>query len=156
MTTSTHKCGKWHWFRHQANLERNGSSLSKQMVPNIKENARSGIALQGTDREGNFFLEACDTTKAQSKAIAKQIAILAAVIKKKQHSWGSQISSSSPTVKELKNSWQQVQETHWSSRALFADLRQLCCVTNMAKSATNSRIHYFLSEHSRCNRYVWY
>ena len=52
------------------------------MVPNIKESTRSGIALQGIDREGNFFLEACDTIKAQSKAIAKQIAILATVIKK--------------------------------------------------------------------------
>ena len=52
------------------------------MVPNIKESTRSGIALQGIDREGNFFLEACDTIKAQSKAIAKQIAILAIVIKK--------------------------------------------------------------------------
>ena len=62
-----------------SHLERNGSSLSKQIVPNIKESTRSGIALQGIDREGNFFLEACDTTKAQSKAIAKQIAILAAV-----------------------------------------------------------------------------
>ena len=31
---------------------------------------------------GTFFLEACDTTKAQSKGIAKQIAILATVIKK--------------------------------------------------------------------------
>ena len=52
------------------------------MVPNIKESTRSGIALQGIDREGNFFLEACDTTKAQSKGIAKQIAILATIIKK--------------------------------------------------------------------------
>ena len=52
------------------------------MVPNIKESTRSGIALQGIDREGIFFLEACDSTKAQSKAIATQIAILAAVIKK--------------------------------------------------------------------------
>ena len=52
------------------------------MVPNIKESARSGIALQGIDREGNFFFEACDTTKAQSKGKAKQIAILTTVIKK--------------------------------------------------------------------------
>ena len=51
------------------------------MVPNIKEST-SGIALQSIDREGNFFLEACDTTKAQSKGIAKQIAILATVIKR--------------------------------------------------------------------------
>ena len=37
-----------------------------------KKVQRSGIALQGIDREGRKILEACDTTKAQSKAIAKQ------------------------------------------------------------------------------------
>lgn len=115
-----------------------------QTYKKVQEVALHSKALLGRE---TVFLKACDTTKAQSKAIAKQIAIQAAVINK-QHSWGSQ------TVKELKKSWQQVQGTHWSCRALFAHLRQLCCVTNMAKSSTNSHIHYFLSEHLRCNGYV--